>query len=76
MEDGKKPNGCIPKIPTRDITMNNVDWTVGLHDSKMMKLSNAILAKEVSIKSNKISGRQQREGISLQDWCCFRNGDC
>ena len=25
MEDGKKPDECIPKIPNRDITMNDVD---------------------------------------------------
>ena len=67
MEDGKKSDGCIPKIPMRDITMNNIDRTVGLRDSDMMKLANVILMKEVSIKSNKLSGRQQREGISLQD---------
>ena len=58
MEDGKNPGGCIPKIPSRDITMNNVNRTVGLRDSEMMKLANTILAKEVSIKSNKISGGQ------------------
>ena len=69
MEDGKKPNRCIPKISTRDITMNDVDQTVGLCDSKMMKLVDAIIAKEVSIKSIKPSGGQQREGISLEDWC-------
>ena len=67
IEDGKKPDVCISKIPTRDITMNNVDRTIGLRDSKMMKLADAILAKEVSIKSNKPSGGQQREGFSLQD---------
>ena len=42
---------------------------MGLHDSEMMKLADAILAKEVSIKSNKLSGGQQREGISLPEWC-------
>ena len=39
MEDGKKPDGCIPKIPTKNITMNDVDRTVGLRDSEMMKLA-------------------------------------
>ena len=58
MVDEKKPDGCSPKIPTRNITMNNVDKTVGLCDSEMMKLADAILTKEVSIKSNKISGGQ------------------
>ena len=72
MEDGKKPDGCIPKIPNRDITANGVDQTVGLRDSKMMMLADAILEKEVSIKSNKISGGQQREGISLPEWCRLR----
>ena len=68
MEDGKKPDACIPKIPNRDITANDVDRTVGLRDSEMMMLANAILPKEVSIKSNKLSGGQQREGISLSEW--------
>ena len=72
MEDGKKPDGCIPKIPNRDITTNDVDWTVGLCDLEMMMLADAILAKEVSIKSNKLSSGQQREGISLPEWCCLR----
>ena len=54
MEDGKKPDRCIPKIPTRDITMNDVDRMVGLRVLEMMKLADAILVKEVSIKSNKI----------------------
>ena len=71
-EDGKKPDGCIPKIPNREITANNVDRTVGLRDSEMLMLADAILAKEVSIKSNKISGGQQREGISLLEWCRLR----
>ena len=65
MEDRNKSDGCILKIPTRDITMNDVDRTVGLCDSKMMKLADAIFVKEVSIKSNKPFGGQQREGISL-----------
>ena len=45
MEDGKRPDGCIPKIPQRNITLNNVDRTIGLCNSDMMKLANAILAK-------------------------------
>ena len=72
MEDGKKLDGCIPKILNRDITANDVDRTVGLRDSEMMMLADAILAKEVSIKSNKISGGQQREEISLPEWCRLR----
>ena len=67
MEDGKKLDRCISKISMRDITMNNVDRTVGLRDFEMMKLADAILAKEVNIKSNKPFGGQQREGISLLD---------
>ena len=58
MEDGKKPDGVIPKIPQRDITQNDVDRTIGLRDSKMLKLVDAILAKEVSIKGNKLPGAQ------------------
>ena len=38
----------------------------------MMKLVDAILANEVSIKSNKLPGNQQREGVTLQDWCQTR----
>ena len=72
MEDGKKLDGCISKIPTRDITMNDVDRTVDLPDLEMMKLADAILAKEVSIKSNKIFEGHQREGISLPKWCRLR----
>ena len=66
MVDGKKPDGVIPKIPQRDITQNDVtqndvtqndvDRTIGLRDSEMLKLADAILAKEVSIKGNKLSG--------------------
>ena len=65
MEDGKKPDGCIPKIPQRDITLNNVDRTIGLRDSDIMKFIDAILAKEVNIKSNKLLDGQLREEISL-----------
>ena len=72
MEDGKKPNGVIPKIPQQDITRHDVDRTIGLCDCDMMKLADAILAKEVSIKSNKLPGEQQQEGVSLQDWCQTR----
>ena len=72
MEDGKKPNGVIPKIPQRDIMWHDVDRTINLHDCNMMKLEDAILTKEVSIKSNKLPGEQQHEGASLQDWCQTR----
>ena len=61
MEDGKKPDRVIPKIPQRDIMQNDVDRTIGLRDSEMMKLAATILAKEVSIKGNKLPGAQQRE---------------
>ena len=63
MEDGKKPDGCNLKIPQWNIILNDLDRTIGLCDSNMMKLADAILAKEVSIKSNKLTGGQQREGI-------------
>ena len=71
-EDGRKPDGNIPKIPQRDITRHDVDRTIGLRDCDMMKLVDAILANEVSIKSNKLPGDQQREGVTLQDWCQTR----
>ena len=58
MEDGKKPDGVISKIPQRDITQNDVDRTISLHYSEMLKLADAILAKEVSIKGNKLPGAQ------------------
>ena len=69
MEDGRKPDGVIPKIPQQDITRHDVDRTNGLRDCDTMKLADAILAKEVSIKSNKLPGEQQRKGVSLQEWC-------
>ena len=37
-----------------------------------MKLADAILANEVSVKSNKLLGEQQREEVTLQDWCQTR----
>ena len=71
-EDGRKPDGSIPKIPQRDITRHEVDSTIGLCDCNMMKLADAILANEVSIKSNKLLGDQQCEEMTLQDWCQTR----
>ena len=38
----------------------------------MLKLADAILAKEVSIKGNKLPGAQQIEGVTLQEWCQTR----
>ena len=67
MEDGRKPDRNIPKILQQDITQHDVDQTIGLRNCNMMKLADAILAKEVSIKSNKLPGEQQREGVTLQD---------
>ena len=72
MEDDKKLDGVIPKIPQRDITQNDVDRTICLRDSEIMKLADAILTKEVSIKGNKLPGAQQREGVILQEWCQTR----
>ena len=69
MEDSKKPDGVIPKIPQCDITLNNVNRTIGLRDYEMMKLADAILAKKVSIKGNKLSSAQQPEGVTLNEWC-------
>ena len=66
-EDGKKPDGNIPKIPQWDIMRHDVDCTIGLRNCDMMKLADAILANEVNIKSNKLPGEQQREGAPLQD---------
>ena len=48
---------------------HDVDRTISLCNCDMMKLADAILAKEVNIKSNKLPGEQQREGVSLQNWC-------
>ena len=72
VEDGRKPDENSPKIPQQDITRHDVDRTIDLRDCNMMKLADAILANEVSIKSNKLSGDQQREGVTLQDWCQMR----
>ena len=71
-EDGRKPDGNIPKIPEWDITRHDVDRTISLRNCDMMKLADAILANEVSIKSNKLPSDQQREGVTLQDWCQTR----
>ena len=38
----------------------------------MMKLADAIFTKEVSIKNNKLPSAQQREGVTLQEWCQTR----
>ena len=65
MEDRKKPNGCILKIPQRDIMLNDVDQKIGLRNCDMMKLADAILAKEVNIKSIKLPSGQQCKGVSL-----------
>ena len=64
MEDGKKLDRCIPKIPQQDITLNDVDRTIGLCNCNMMKLADAILAKEISIKSNKLPSVEQQAS-----WC-------
>ena len=56
MEGSRKPNGIISKIPQQDIIRHDVDRTIGLRDCDIMKLADAILAKEVSIKSNKLPG--------------------
>jgi hypothetical protein len=71
-EDGKRPAN-IPKPPRLDITMNDVDRTIGLRDSELLLLAEAILKNEVSMKSNKIAG--QRETITLNDWCMMRKYD-
>ena len=71
-EDGKRPAN-IPKPPYLDITMNNVDWTIGLWDSELLLLEEAILKNEVSVKSNKIAS--QRETITLNDWCMMQKYD-
>ena len=71
-EDGRKPDGNIPKILQRDITRHDVDRIISLRDYDMMKLADAILANEVSIKSNKLLDEQQRKGVTLQDWCQTR----
>ena len=65
MEDGKKRDGCIPKIPQWDITLNDVDQTIRLRNCNMMKLADAILTKVVSIKSNKLPRAQQCKGVFL-----------
>ena len=67
MEDSKKPDKVIPKIPQWDITRHDIDRTIGLCDCNMMKLADAILTKEINIKSNKLPGEQQCEGVSLLD---------
>ena len=43
-----------PKNSACDITQNDVDRTIALRGCEMMKLADAILTKEVSIKGNKL----------------------
>jgi hypothetical protein len=62
-----------PETPRLDITMNDVDRTIGLRDSELLLLAEAILRNEVSMKRNKIAG--QRETITLNDWCMMRKFD-
>ena len=66
-DHGGRQEACrvIPKIPQCDITQNDVDRTIGLRNFEMTKLADAILAKEVSIKGNKLPGAQQRKGVTL-----------
>jgi hypothetical protein len=71
-EDGKRPAN-IPKPPCLDITMNDVNQMIGLRDSELLFLAEAILKNEVSVKNNKIPG--QRETITLNDWCMMRKYD-
>jgi hypothetical protein len=68
-EDWKRPANIL-KPPRLDITMNDVDRTIGLRDSELLLLAEEILKNEVSVKSNKIAG--QRETITLNDWCMMR----
>jgi hypothetical protein len=54
-KDGKRPEN-IPMPPRLYITMNNVDQMIGLWDSKLFLLVEAILKNNVSVYSNKIPG--------------------
>jgi hypothetical protein len=65
-EDGKKLEN-IPKVLNLDITMNNVDWTIGLQESKLFMLVDTIIKNDALVKSKKILG--QREAITLNNWC-------
>lgn len=71
-EDGKRPAN-IPKPPRSEITMNDVDRTIGLRDSELFLLAEAILRNEVSVKSNKLA--TQRETMTLNEWCMMRKYD-
>jgi hypothetical protein len=71
-EDGKR-HANIPKPLQLDITMNDVNRTIGLRDSELLLLAEAILRNEVSVRSNKIAG--QRETITLNDWCMMQKYD-
>jgi hypothetical protein len=71
-EDGKRPPNNS-KHPCLDIIINDVDRTIGLRDSELLLLAEAILRNEVFVKSNKIAG--QRETITLNDWCMMRKYD-
>jgi hypothetical protein len=56
-----------PDVRTRD------NPAIGLRDSELLLLAEAILKNEASVKSNKIAG--QRETIMLNDWCMMRKYD-
>jgi hypothetical protein len=65
-ENGRKSEN-IPKVFHLNITINNIDWTIKLRDLELYMLTEAILANELLIKSNKILGQQKT--IMLQEWC-------
>jgi hypothetical protein len=48
-EDGRKPKN-IPRVFCINITINDVDRTIGLHGLELYKLEEAILANKVAIK--------------------------
>jgi hypothetical protein len=59
--------GSRADVRTRD------NPAIGLRDSELLLLAEAILKNEASVKSNKIAG--QRETIMLNDWCMMRKYD-
>jgi hypothetical protein len=60
-EDGKKLEN-IPKVTLisfcLDITINDVNWTIGLRDLELFLLVEVIWENEVTINSNKILCQQ------------------
>ena len=66
-EDGLKP-GFPLKPARRDITLNDMQYVIGLRDHECKRLAKEVLDLKVYVK---VTGKEvvQRDGISLENWC-------